>query len=177
MEELKERFDYAKLALFQVRLLSELQETTDSSVSEVVSRVWLANNLPGKPNLINQNAFFGMGYICLVWLWESARSANRDSEIVHLVSERWDIPEGILIGGTRENVKTDHKVLLRALRNAISHGRVFCHDDYFVFKDQNQHSKEEDSCEIKLSFAELGQLCECVIRGFNTLLYPEGDAS
>ncbi len=77
----KGRYHFAKLALFNVRLLHSLQES-GRPVSDVVIKVAKENGMDEIPNLLHQGTFLQFAYTCLVWLWESAKLEKLDNALL-----------------------------------------------------------------------------------------------
>ena len=160
----KDRYHFAKLSLFNIRLMNELQNY-GSPVSDVIDRVAKQNGMNEAPSLLHQGAFLQFAYTCLVWLWESAKMEKFDKELIKIfpeVAERlhFELPSEDKIKGERP-IKNWEEVI-RLVRNALGHGRVEVTETEFVFSDQNKYGKEKAPTTLKLSWEEVSKLSETV---------------
>ena len=174
---LKERYHYAKLALFNAKLLLSLDTTTDPGVAKALNDCAKSIGFAERPPLINQAVFLQMAYVCLVWLWESAKAKNVDEDLAHaLFDSEFPIPaEDAWEGERHKNKGPDnaHVETVRLIRNALSHGRVQVDDKCFRFEDERKDGKDKAS--LTVSWGYLGQLCERVIHKLTPFAYPPGN--
>jgi len=178
IQDARDRYHFAKLALFNARLLGRLQtEGHGSAVRNIIDEEARRNGMLETPSLLHQATFLQFSYVCFVWLWESAKNAKLEKALLEefpKVTERLkiDFPDNHQIVGERE-VKDWHAVI-RLMRNALGHGRVKAHDDSFEFSDQNTHGKkpEEAPTTLKVSWVQLAQLSEAVIHSLTPVLWP-----
>ncbi len=82
-QDARDRYHFAKLALFNVRLLGRLQDENSSFVRSIIKEIAERNGMIETPSLLNQTTFLQFSYICLVWLWESAKSAKLESALLN----------------------------------------------------------------------------------------------
>ncbi|MBT9172483.1 MAG: hypothetical protein DDT21_00866 [Syntrophomonadaceae bacterium] len=82
-ERAREHYHVAKLSLFNVRLLSALQQDKSKGINAVVTREASANGFSDvRPSLLHQGTFLQFAYMCFVWLWESAKQAGLESKLL-----------------------------------------------------------------------------------------------
>ncbi|GAB3124306.1 hypothetical protein [Novispirillum itersonii] len=166
MNDIRERYHVAKLTLFNVRLMSEMQRSDDPGVQKLISSEITKNKLSPPVSLLHQGSFVSVAYVCLVWLWESVKIENKEKEFLDKIPEnaeilRLKIPSNDKINGPRK--VSDWKAVLRLVRNALSHGKVQIEDDFFIFHDQDRNRGEKLPTYIKLTWEELGKISEICI--------------
>ena len=167
----KERYHFAKLALFNARLLSELAGSSNPAVARAVDVCAKKNGFQESVPLINQAVFLQMAYVCLVWLWEGVKLEKKESSLTNtLFDGEFNLPAVSVWEGQRKHEASE---VLRLLRNAISHGRVHVSEGNFRFEDQKPDGS--DKAALTISWAYLGQLCERVIHKLTSVAYPVRD--
>ena len=176
-QDVRDRYHFAKLALFNARLLGRFQEENNGVVRSILEEEAKRNGMIEIPSLLHQTTFLQFSYLCLVWLWESAKIANLEKALLDefpKVAERQNmqLPDSSQIDGERE-VKNWHAVI-RLLRNALSHGRVKATDSSFEFSDQNTYEKnpEKEATTLTVSWMQLAQISESVIHSLTPALWP-----
>ena len=172
----RDDFHFAKLALFNTRLLDDIDRArqTAPEVAMLVSRRCLQDQISQPVSLLHQASVLQAGYICLVWLWELVKRANQVETIIQGVKQRMDIKACSQVNGEREvNSPSDH---LRLIRNAISHARVSVEDEFFVFADIDP-KKEQAETTLRLSWSDLDRLSEAMLFAVNDVVYPGGRSS
>jgi hypothetical protein len=176
-ENARERYHVAKLALFNVRLLSTMQHSHSEEVRRIIESEIKRNGFGSSPSLNHQGTFISFAYICLVWLWESTKVAKLENELLEEFEKTvgcFDVslPSAEKICGPRP--LKDWCAVLRLVRNALSHGKVEIKDGHFVFSDQNVHGKnrEDGPTSLALTWAELGGLSETCIHALTPVLWP-----
>jgi len=178
-ESAKNRYHFAKLCLFNIRLLCRVQNSTSNEVKALVRvQSEFDGFKEGPPQLLHQGAFLQFAYICMVWLWESAKTEKLDQRLLDcFVREKHpklELPNESRVSGER-NLQ-DWKAVIRLLRNAISHGRVVATDDEFVFHDQDKR-REKGPTELRLSWEEVALISESMIHSLTPVLWPREGAS
>lgn len=170
MSSEREAFHVAKLALMNVRLLADVERarTTSPEVARIVDLRTQADRLQPPVSVLHQATFLQFGYVCLVWLWERAKASQHDARVIEMVEAHF---EGAAL---RERVRGARRVdgtrdVIRLVRNAISHGRVECLDDRFVFEDRGPG--EASPTTVWLTWPEFDQLSQSVLAAMNTVLY------
>jgi hypothetical protein len=170
----KEAFHFAKLMLFNTRLLSDLQKARGSDTAEgrameeiVQKRARLDDLTMGQgDSLIHQSTFLAMAYVTLVWLTERF---NRD-DISCRIEKMGGFDEFSADGPRAQNHRLSSREYLRLIRNAISHAEVDVNDTQFVFTDGR--SDKGPTC-VRISWEQLGKLTEDALSSVNDLLYPD----
>lgn len=172
----REAFHVAKLALFNTRLLSDLQNASQSScdVAKLIEERARQDNVTLPVRLMHQSTFMQLGYVCLVWLWEVAKAEQCSEEILAEAAKMFDF-ENVIKSKSGERGVSKPTAVVRLVRNAISHARVVADSEYFTFYDQGR--KELAPTALKLSWPEFAQLSEAILFSVNTWLYPEGVGS
>lgn len=184
--KLKDRYHVAKLALFNVYLLENLQRqkslTTDSAILTASRQVGFNELLP---SLLNQTTFLQFGYTTLVWLYEVVNAAKHDSirgknliESVFIefgkIAENKGIflPSSNHIRGVRQLAKWEDVVSFA--RNALSHGKVVISDASFEYEDQNIRgpNREASPTYLTVPWSYLPILGECMITALALVLWP-----
>jgi hypothetical protein len=170
----KDAFHFAKLSLFNARLMSDLQELRNSGSAEgnVVERIIQERachdhlRLDPEDSLVNQSIFLGMAYVTVVWLTERFDR----NKIAHEIEKRGGF-KGLAAHGPRaprgDLSSTEY---LRLIRNAISHGKVDATDTHFIFSDR--HPKEDQPTCVRLTWEQLGRLTVDTLFSVNAMLYP-----
>jgi len=177
-QDARDRYHFAKLALFNARLLGRFQsEEGGSVVRGIIEEEAKRNGMMETPSLVHQATFLQFSYICLVWLWESAKNAKLEIALLEefpKVAERlkMDLPDNRQIVGERE-VK-DWRDVIRLLRNALGHGHVKATDTSFEFSDQNTYGRNPEKAPTTLivSWGQLAQISEAVIHSLTPVLWP-----
>jgi len=172
----KNRYHFAKLSLFNIRLMSELQNC-GSPISNVIDRVAKQNGMNETPSLLHQGAFLQFAYTCLIWLWESAKREKFDEELMKIfpeVATRLKLNLSCKDKIQGERPVNDWKAVVRLVRNALGHGRVEVTETEFIFSDKNTfNNKEQAPTTLKLSWEEVGKLSETVIHSVSPILWPD----
>ena len=176
-QDVRDRYHFAKLALFNARLLGRFQEENSGVIRSIIEEEAKRNGMIETPSLLHQATFLQLSYLCLVWLWESAKSAQLEASLLDefpKVAERQKIqfPDNCQIVGERE-VKDWHAVI-RLLRNALGHGRVKATNASFEFSDQNTYGKNTEKAvtTLTVSWVQLAQISEAVIHSLTPALWP-----
>jgi len=166
----KEAFHFSKLALFQVRLLNDLEHMrgNNKALQKAIERCAEGNNLTLPVPLFNQSTFLSFAYIALVWLREHA-ARMEDQDFADRVAERYQFDDLEAVG--ERDVQTPEQYL-RLVRNAISHGRVDVDDNHFILSDINPR-RENAPTSVKLTWEQLGKLSEAALFATNDFIYPE----
>ena len=177
MNTAKERYHFAKLALFNVRLMNSLQKS-GGAVSKIIAKESQKNGMTEVPNLLHQGTFLQFSYTCLVWLWESAKIEGIEGELLKqlpVVTKNLNLQFPVKIDGERE-VK-DWKSIIRLVRNALGHGRVETTETHFIFTDQNTYgkNKEQNPTKLTLTWEDTAKLSEAIIHSLSPILWPELD--
>lgn len=173
--DLKEKFHFAKLSLFNMRLLSDIQNSNQQVIDSLISKRALEDNLKQPVPVLHQASFLSNAYINLVWLWETMKSENKEQKIIDYVDKKFKLDEKIAIvkiGKNRNLTTCNH--YLRLIRNSISHGNVDIDDDYFFFADKNPRDSD-NFAEIKMTWSTLGELSDLVLFAVNNYLYFKND--
>ncbi len=165
----KDAFHFAKLALFNVRLLNdfELGRASVNDIESLIQRRCEHDNIATPISLMHQATFLQFSYICIVWLWEQSKAAEVENDIVSLIEKKFNIKKLNKISGPR-NLNNINQ-FLRLFRNAISHGRVNVCDSYFIFNDQS--TNEDGATEVQVSWSNLVELSEAVLFSVNEKIY------
>ncbi len=167
----EESFHIAKLALFNVHLLSDIESKRIQvpSLGNIVIERSRFDNVALPINLIHQATFLQFAYITLVWLWEQANVSEMKDAFESGITKRFQFANITKLSGPRDF--KNPRDLLTLLRNAISHGLVSFEDDRVVFTDINRR-KEQLPTKVAMKWSDLGQLSEAVLFSTNDLLYP-----
>ena len=178
IQDTKDRYHFAKLALFNIRLLNRFQhESEESVVLKIIEDEAQKNDMEKTPSLLHQATFLQFSYICLVWLWESAKNAklHRDlltefpnvATMLHL-----EFPKRTQFSGERKI--EDWAEVIRLIRNALGHGRVKVGDTSFIFSDQNTYIKppEKMPTTLTISWEQLAKISESMIHSLTPSLWP-----
>jgi len=171
-----ECFQIAKLALFNVKLLNELENKGHEELKNLIKDVYEKLSIEEKPALINQSTYLQFAYVTLVWLWESINIKDKDDFFIKLKARankrELAFPDASQISG--ERVILDWKMLVSLLRNALSQGSVEITDDAFIFLDQKKFGKRKEivPTTITMSAAELANISETVFWTINEIIAP-----
>lgn len=160
-------FHVAKLTLNNAQLARAIQDSNNDADRRLANRVWAENELAGELNLPNQSLFMQVGYVCLVWLWESVKGCGLEGKICHslFVDRSVPLPTAVQLAGNRQ-IRSG-SAYLRALRNALAHGRVDITDRSYTFTD----CRSGNWCQITLPWEELGRLCSQLVFAVSDLVY------
>ena len=175
----KESYHFAKLALFNIRLLNKFQQATDDDpMKKAIVNEAKASGMTEVPSLLNQGTFLQFSYMCLVWLWETAKVEGIEDKVIgnfEKISKEYNIafPDSSQIKGERKI--ENWKEVIGLLRNALGHGRVEVSDSSLTFSDQNKHSKplEVAPADLTLKWEQLAVISETVIHSLTPILWPE----
>lgn len=169
---LNEKFHFAKLSLFNMRLLNNLQTSDNTSVKNIVECEADINNLSKPVPLLHQASFLSHAYINLVWLWEVMKSENLEDKIINEVKENYDLEQIEIREQGSARTFNNERDYLRLIRNSISHGNVVVDDNKFIFADKNPRNPN-DFGKLSLTWESLGKLSDCVLISVNRHLYPD----
>jgi hypothetical protein len=177
-QDTKDRYHFAKLELFNFRLLGRLQNASDvCEVNNLIVDEAKSNGMGETPSLLHQATFLQFSYICVVWLWESAKNAGLEGDLFKEFSAVADrlclkLPEANQIVGERK--VEDWKSVIRLIRNALGHGRVKATDTSFQFSDQNTYGRNSEKAvtTLTISWEYLAKISEAVIHSLTPVLYP-----
>ena len=167
-----EAFHFAKLSLFNVRLLSDIEHASKnhSEIARVIETRAERDSISLPVPLLHQAMFLQFGYICLVWLWEVSKANSGAQQIIDEVSKRFDI-QGVIKSKDGEREINSTFDVVRLVRNAISHAHVVVKDEYFIFSDINKRGGEKKPTSIRLTWCEFGELSEAILFSVNSWLY------
>ena len=174
-QEIKDRYHFAKLALFNCRLLHALEtEPHKSAVKDLIEGMAQLNGMDETPSLLHQATFLQFGYVCLVWLWEAAKHSKLDDALLsefEKVAPQFELnfPEKTQISGKR-HIK-NWRAVIRLIRNAISHGRVIATEKTFEFSDHDEKTESQPTT-LTISWEDLGKISETVMHSLNRVIYP-----
>jgi hypothetical protein len=171
-----ECFQIAKLALFNVKLLNELENIGHEELKNLIKDVHEKLSIEEKPALINQSTYLQFAYVTLVWLWESINIKDKDDFFIKLKA-RANKRELAFLDASQisgERVMSDWKMLVSLIRNALSQGSVEITDDAFIFSDQKKFGKRKEivPTTITMSAAELTNISETVFWTINEIIVP-----
>ena len=176
---MKDQFHFAKLSLFNMRLLSEMQDAVGNcaELAEVIEDCTKRNGMTPPVPLLHQAAFLGHAYICLVWLREVVMASSNEEfkkKYFDRISSSYDFDKWIRkCEGPRKLVKA--RDYIRLVRNAISHGRVTVGDDEFRLADKSNSEKSETV--VTLTWEGLARLADASLFSVNERLYPGSNAA
>jgi hypothetical protein len=109
-----------------------------------------------------------MGYVSLVWLWESAKLHFVEGNLAsQLFDDEFPLPAKAKWIANRDLNPSE---VLRLIRNALSHGRVETTESDFIFNDHRPNG--DDAAQLTVSWCFLGELCERVIHRLTPIIYP-----
>jgi len=182
-DRLKASFVDARLSLFQVRMLNELENArggdAGNQVERLVGDVATKSGESATVPLLNQTSFLSHAYMSLVWLHEVVKQ-EVDGTAAQVI-ESWftDCVDEVLADGgvhvpecgvkTRQ-VKRKKNELLRTLRNAISHSGVdFRGNRTIEFTDDHRGYKSTAT----LRWEHLGYLADSYIFAVSNLIYGQ----
>ncbi len=162
---LKSKLNFVHLNLVNTQVLNELQQETSSIYSGFILRVYKKFSGNEKPIFINQSVFLTRGYLCLVWLWESIKSLEIETEILEDLEKHLDKRIFKFIFSGQKRKSDDLKDIINSIRNAISHGKVEAHEDKFVFKniDPRKPESKDHWRIIEMSWEGFGELSEKMV--------------
>ena len=172
----KECFQIAKLALFNLKLLNELENLEHQELKSLIKDIYEKLSIIEKPTLINQSTYLQFAYVTLVWLWESINIKDKDDFFIKLKARankrELAFPDASQING--ERVISDWKMLVSLIRNALSQGSVEITDDAFIFSDQKKFGKRKEivPTTITMSAAELTNISETLFWTINEIIVP-----
>ena len=172
----KECFQIAKLALFNVKLLNELENIGHDDLKNLIKDVHERLSIEEEPTLINQSTYLQFSYVTLVWLWESINIKDKDDFFIKLkaraTKRELAFPDASQISG--ERVISDWKMLVSLIRNALSQGSVEITADAFIFLDQKKFGKRKEivPTTLTLSATELANITETVFWTLNEIIAP-----
>jgi hypothetical protein len=170
----KECFQIAKLALFNVKLLNELEKIEHEELKSLIKDVYEKLSIDEKPALINQSTYLQFAYVTLVWLWESINIKDKDDFFIKLKARankrELAFPDASQISGERSI--SDWKMLVSLLRNALSQGSVEIKEDAFIFSDQKKFGKRKEivPTTVNISAVELANISETVFWTLNEII-------
>lgn len=164
----KDAFHFAKLSLFNVRLLDDLQSSKLKAVQRLIESRAKADNVCLPVSLLHQGTFLAFAYICLVWLWERLKAVGNEERIAEEVGKRFEFSQRCNVNGERAVKKPGD--YLRLIRNAISHARVCVTDKSFEFRDRKRRGEKDDTV-LEMTWESLGELSEKVLFAVNDSLY------
>jgi hypothetical protein len=172
----KECFQIAKLALFNVKLLNELENIGHEDLKNLIKEVHEKLSLEEKPALINQSTYLQFAYVTLVWLWESINIKDKDDFFIKLkaraTKRELALPDASQISG--ERVISDWKMLVSLIRNALSQGSIEITEDAFIFSDQKKFGKRKEivPTTLTMSAIQLAAISETVFWTLNEIIAP-----
>jgi hypothetical protein len=170
----KECFQIAKLALFNVKLLNELENIGHDDLKNLIKDVHERLSIEEEPTLINQSTYLQFSYVTLVWLWESINIKDKDDFFIKLkaraTKRELAFPDASQISG--ERVISDWKMLVSLIRNALSQGSVEITADAFIFLDQKKFGKRKEivPTTLTISAIELANITETVFWTLNEII-------
>ena len=167
----EENFHIAKLALFNVHLLSDIESGRPQvpTLDNVVIQRSRSDNVGLPINLLHQATFLQFAYITLVWLWEQAKLSESMPEFLNGITQRFQFTNNTKLSGPR-NVQ-NAELILKLLRNAISHGRVRFEEEQVIFSDINSPTEREPT-QVSMRWSDLENLSEAILFSTNDILYP-----
>lgn len=176
----KDYFHVAKLSLFNVRLLAEMEAARAEragQVSDLVERRIAEDGLRSPVSLMHQSTFLAHAYIVLVWLreyvWKGFDEVTKTRMRESLV-RRYDWRGGLSERWARDPKHRDltkPREILEVLRNAIAHARVDIDDGAWRFSNDDPKDPQSDAY-IVLTFDQLGAVCDAVFFSYNDILFP-----
>ena len=171
MEKLKESFHIAKLALFNVRVLSEVENAraTSAEVDGIVTRVAGEFRVALPVSLRHQGSILGVLYLGLIWLWDQP-GVREHADLHDLVATRIDLVARARIVQNRKPRPVTGSELLGAMRNATAHGRVVATETEFIFTDKNMRDPN-DEISFALSWEDTARLAESVFWVLNDIIW------
>lgn len=165
----RDAFHFAKLSLFSVGLLSDLQSSDSQDVRHLIEGRAKADHVRLPVALLHQGTFLAFAYVCLVWLWEQSKAVGNEACIAKEVGKRFNFSQMCKVDGERGVKKPED--YLRLIRNAISHARVCVTDKSFKFRDRKPRGEKDDTV-LEMTWESLGKLSKEVLFAVNKSLYP-----
>jgi hypothetical protein len=168
---LKEKFHFAKLSLFNMRLLNDFQNSENNELKTLIGNRAQQDNVQLPINLIHQSSFLSHTYINFVWLWETIKQEKIEEDVLGRINNRFNFSDNISIiyKGDERNL-SECKDFLRLIRNAISHGNVDITDSCFIFSDSNPRSNE-DYAKIEIKWSDLEILSDDILFSVSNYIY------
>lgn len=168
-------YHFAKLSLFNARLLADLEEARESKpdVEEIIHARAQSDNVREPVNLVHQSTLFAHAYIILVWLDERIHKEfqqTKKESFAERLSERFDLRRDTQKLSSTYRDLGKQSVFLGTMRNALAHAHVDIEDDCFVFSDENQR-RANDKAEIRMTWDQLGKLLDATMFAYNDVLY------
>lgn len=169
----KDSFHIAKLSLFNMRLLSEVEDASHwhKDIGNLKSEICRRNNISEPVCLLHQSSFLGHAYVCLVWLRECIKRNKQDEEDYLKRLSEFDYSPFEKVSGPRD--VSDPIQILRLIRNAISHSRVTFSEDHFVFSDKSR--EEESETVVRGTWEAVGMLADASLFAVSGIVYPPGN--
>jgi len=175
----KASYHFAKLSLFNVKLLADLEKARESkpAVEEIIHACALNNNVCEPVNLVHQSTLFAHAYIILVWLDQRIRkefTLSDEESFAKSFSSRFDPLKDTKTRKSEKRKLENQGVFLRTMRNALAHAHVDIEDDdincpCFVFRDQDKNGG--DKAEIHMTWCQLGKLLDATMFAYKDVLY------
>jgi hypothetical protein len=168
----REAFHVAKLALFNVRLLWDLQQASQSScdLTKLIEERARQDHIELPVSLMHQSTFMQLGYVCIVWLWEVSKAEECADQILAEAAGRFNFQSAIDSKSGERRIDTPASVV-RLVRNAISHARVSTDGEHFTFSDQGRNEQAQTT--VRLAWSEFAQLSEAILFSVNSWLYAD----
>lgn len=168
----REAFHVAKLALFKVRLLWDLQQASQSSseLAKLIEERARQDHVTLPMSLMHQSTFMQLGYICIVWLWEVSKAERCSDQILAETASRFNFESAIKSKSGERKIDSPVDVV-RLVRNAISHARISTDNNYFTFSDQGRGERAPTT--VRLDWSEFAQLSEAILFSVNSWLFSE----
>lgn len=169
---LKEKFHFAKLSLFNMRLLNDIQNDEKESVKKIIEDRAKKDNIRLPINILHQTSFLSHAYTNFVWLWETIKQNNAESNILESLKTRFEFSSNIeIVEIGDDRVLKEPKDFIRLIRNSISHGNVEVTEDFFIFYDENPRNRKKDYGKIKMRWYVLGKLSDDILFSVNDFIY------
>lgn len=164
---LKEKFHFAKLSLFNIRLMSDFQNNENEVVKNIIKSRATNDNIGLPINLLHQGSFLCHAYITFVWLWEAIKQAKVEGIILNDIKKRFNFSSEIeTLKKGNDRVLVEPYDFFRLIRNSISHGNVEVKEVYFYFHDTNPSNKN-DFGTIRMNWETLGKLSDMILFSVN----------
>ncbi|MBF0284138.1 MAG: hypothetical protein HQL51_06730 [Magnetococcales bacterium] len=175
---IEDSFHIAKLMLFNVRLLNDFKHKRGNKVvNDTILARARNDNIELPIHLIHQGTFLSIS-LALVWLLEHIRRENISDRIIKRMEELKTNKETVFseiqikkIQGERDEKSLS--VVLRLIRNAVSHGKATFSDKIILFSDIDTRKKETEETVLELSWKSVGLLIELMIAAVNEHLYKD----
>ncbi|MBW1707361.1 MAG: hypothetical protein JRJ86_19740 [Deltaproteobacteria bacterium] len=168
----KNSFHIAKLSLFNMRLLSEVEDASHChhDIKALKSEQCRLNNVSEPVSLLHQTSFLGHAYVCLVWLRECVKKNTQDERAYLETLDSFDFSSFKKVSGPRDLTK--QRQILRLIRNAISDARVTFSDSYFIFSDIDEKAGEREETVVRGTWQAVGMLADTSLFAVNDIVYP-----